>query len=627
MGKKTSRIFSRQFLLALPRLVLAIMGFLFCLLSFQVGFVPFAWITGIAGLLFFLGWLAELRSLILSLAVQGNQPSSGQLPPRTLPTTQPPAGQTSVLAIPQVRIGLVHRKDTAPAVWEVGDIILGEYEVTANLGQGGMGVVHKVHFYGSNSDLAVKSPRPEIFTRMGGKENFIHEAETWMRLGKHSHIVNCYFVRMLGGIPRVFAEYVDGGSLVEAIRSRRLYQGGHDQALERILDLAIQFAWGLHAAHEQGLVHQDVKPANVMLTREGVAKITDFGLAKARALAGESDVAEVGQSILVTTGGLTPAYCSPEQAARQPLSRKTDIWSWGVSVLEMFVGRVTWGAGAVAREALASHQGEDEVIPAMPPAIVTLLNHCFQPRPEDRPATMLEVAGELQTIYEQLLGRSYSRQAPDPSEKRADMDMIPSLAAFGRPEEALAVAEQAIQLEPGNANIHLEKGIVLRELGRPEEALLAFEQAIQLEPKVAHYHYNSGNVLVDLGRQHWALKAYGRASYLEPKIAYYHYKQGDVLMFLGFINPSRFPEALQAFERAIQLNPRLGIAHQKKGDILSHLKRPAEALQAFEQAIQMDPRNAHAYHGKGNALQDLGRLREAEVAFQQAERVSDGEYS
>jgi serine/threonine protein kinase len=149
--------------------------------------------------------------------------------------------------------------------WRMGDIILDQYEVMGILGTGGMGKVYKVHHRGWNTDLAVKSPKPEIFAKADGKENFIREAETWINLGLHPHIVSCYYVRTLGGIPRIFAEYMQGGSLADWIGKRRLYEGGHKQALERMLDVAIQFAWGLHYAHEQGLVHQDVKPANVMI--------------------------------------------------------------------------------------------------------------------------------------------------------------------------------------------------------------------------------------------------------------------------------------------------------------------------------------------------------------------------
>src|SRR5207248_5828966 len=131
----------------------------------------------------------------------------------------------------------------------------------------------------------------------------------------------CHYVRVLGGLPRLFMDLVEGGSLQDWIDSGKLYEGGAEAALERILDVAIQFAWGLHHAHEQGLIHQDVKPANVLMTADGIAKVTDFGLAKARALAGEArGVARRGHSILVSSGLMTPAYCSPEQADHQPLS-------------------------------------------------------------------------------------------------------------------------------------------------------------------------------------------------------------------------------------------------------------------------------------------------------------------
>ena len=174
-----------------------------------------------------------------------------------------------------------------PAEWKVGDVILDLYEVKQVHTGGGMGLVYRVHHKNWNMDLAVKSPRADYFMAEQQKQNFIRECETWINLGLHPNIVSSYYVRTLGGIPRVFAEYVDGGSLKDWIDNKKLYKGGKEKALERILDIAIQFAWGLHYAHEQGLIHQDVKPANVMTTKDGTVKVTDFGLAKARATAGE----------------------------------------------------------------------------------------------------------------------------------------------------------------------------------------------------------------------------------------------------------------------------------------------------------------------------------------------------
>jgi serine/threonine protein kinase len=113
-----------------------------------------------------------------------------------------------------------------PVEWQPGQVILGLYEVLGLLGEGGMGRVYRVRHRGWNTDLAVKSPRPEFFASAGGAESFEREAETWVNLGLHPHIVSCYYVRRLGGIPRVFAEYVEGGSLKDWIESDKLYEGG-----------------------------------------------------------------------------------------------------------------------------------------------------------------------------------------------------------------------------------------------------------------------------------------------------------------------------------------------------------------------------------------------------------------
>lgn len=360
---------------------------------------------------------------------------------------------------------------TVPAVWNVGDMILNQYEVTDILGEGGMGTVYRVHHHGWDIDLAVKCPRPETFATEHGKTNFVREAETWVNLQLHPHIVGCYYVRILGGIPRVFAEYIPGGSLTEWIRELRLYQGKQKQILARILDLAIQFAWGLHAAHEQGLIHQDIKPANVMLTTDEIVKVTDFGLARARVLAGEPATRHGNeiQSVLVSARGMTPAYCSPEQARGEALSRKTDIWSWGVSILEMFTGSVTWRSGTVAAEVLANYDPSDNKdIPPLPEALQSLLKRCFQTAAADRPATMQEVATELQAIYTHEIGIPYPRKMPNTAELVADTlnNRALSLSNLGKFTESQQLWEQALQADPRHLQTTYNKGILLWRQGK-----------------------------------------------------------------------------------------------------------------------------------------------------------------
>jgi tetratricopeptide (TPR) repeat protein len=187
----------------------------------------------------------------------------------------------------------------------------------------------------------------------------------------------------------------------------------------QILDVAIQTAWGLHALHELGLVHHDMKPSNVLMTSDGLAKVTDFGLAKACVSAGErpSTLTTRG-SILVSSGGRTPAYCSPEQSAGLEITKKTDIWSWAISVLEMFTGEVTWPAGQLADAAfedywlnVAERSREIGIVP-MPRAVATILKKCLRRNPEERWTNLTEVAEELKKVYRESSGRAYARQMP-----------------------------------------------------------------------------------------------------------------------------------------------------------------------------------------------------------------------
>jgi tetratricopeptide (TPR) repeat protein len=304
----------------------------------------------------------------------------------------------------------------SPEDWRPGQTILDDFVVERVLGEGGMGKVYLVKSQTTGMRFAVKRAKG---LSEGDRRNFLAELQTWIDLPEHPNLVPCRFFRTVGDEVLIFAEYVEGGSLKNRIDSRKLYEGAKEKALERILDTAIQFAWGLHCLHELGLVHQDVKPANVMMEKDaqvavqGVkAKVTDFGLARARAAAGGQYISELGQSILVSSGGFTPAYCSPEQASGRKVDRSTDVWSWGVSVMEMFQGGVTWQSGGVAGETLEAfleHNGEEEHIPAMPEGVAELLNGCFRKDPAQRWQSMEAVVQNLKGVYQGAVGAEYRR--------------------------------------------------------------------------------------------------------------------------------------------------------------------------------------------------------------------------
>jgi WD40 repeat protein len=189
-----------------------------------------------------------------------------------------------------------------------------------------------------------------------------------------------------------------------------------------------------------------------MMTRGGIAKVTDFGLARARTV---SELGAEAWSLRpdVTARAGTRSYQSPEQAAGKRLTPATDIWSWGVSVLDLFVGRVERGFGAAALAALNQYvaAGEkDERLPKIPIKLVELLRHCFQPEPENRPRNMLEIATALREMHPKVTGRPYRRERPEPAESLADSlnDRAVSLFELGKRKDAEQKWAEALQTDP-----------------------------------------------------------------------------------------------------------------------------------------------------------------------------------
>ena len=357
--------------------------------------------------------------------------------------------------------------------WQEGQTLLETYEVKGVLGEGGMGTVYRVHHNAWNIDLALKQPKPDVVAQ-AGVESFVNEAQAWVDLGLHPHIATCHYVRKIDELPCVFAELVEGGSLADWIKKGKL------RKLEDMLDVAIQFAWGLHYAHELGMIHQDVKPANVLMKEDGVTKVTDFGLVKAGAK-GRTISSGKGTMLAEWSGG-TQAYFSPEQSAWVNLAgqaqqwadagekelsdklleqmeilpkptRRTDLWSWGLCVLEMFNGKRGWAYGSAALESLETYLDRGPAVagvPAMPPAVGDLLLACFQEGPNQRPHDLQEAAQRLIEVYRKLTGRDYARQQPKAVDLRADSlnNKALSMLDLEKRTEALALVNDALAIDP-----------------------------------------------------------------------------------------------------------------------------------------------------------------------------------
>jgi WD40 repeat protein len=380
-----------------------------------------------------------------------------------------------------------------------------------------MGRVFRVRHTGWNTDLAMKQPKKELFRNEAQKEAFIHECDAWINLGLHPHIVSCYYVREIGGIPSIFAEWMGGGSLKGYIESGALYEGDDEAALERILDISVQFARGLHYAHEQGLIHQDVKPDNLLLSETGEAKVADFGIADARTVIGAESRHNFsgGSTIVSAAGAYTPAYRSPEQAMGERLTRRTDIWSWAVSVLEMFMGDRLWNDGIVAGIACEDYFGTERI--PIPDSIRDLLCRCFKENESERPHNFREIEIVLLQAYRESTGKTYGRAEPKAASDTADSlnNKALSYLDMGKPREAEKCWEQALKVDSGHADSLYNRSVYLWQNARIDdmEAIRLLESGGKNPGYyLARLHLMRGDARTAIGYLHKAAEISGETN-------------------------------------------------------------------------------------------------------------------
>jgi non-specific serine/threonine protein kinase len=200
---------------------------------------------------------------------------------------------------------------------------ISHYKILEKLGEGGMGVVYKAEDAKLKRIVALKLLSSHSLGTQVEKTRFVHEAQAAAALD-HPNICTVYEIDEVGAQTFITMAYVEGQSLRDKTESGPL-------KLEETLSFATDIARGLQEAHEKNIVHRDIKSANIMVTRKGQAKITDFGLAK---LAGSTRVTKTGTSVG------TVAYMSPEQARGEEVDQRSDIWSLGVVLYEMLTGRL-----------------------------------------------------------------------------------------------------------------------------------------------------------------------------------------------------------------------------------------------------------------------------------------------
>src|SRR5712691_143263 len=282
---------------------------------------------------------------------------------------------------------------------------LGPYEILSPLGAGGMGEVYKARDARLERTVAIKVLPPHRSSSPELRQRFEREAKTISQIS-HPHICALYDVNREGETEYLVMEYLEGETLAD-----RLGQG--PLPVEQLLRYGIEIADALDKAHRQGVVHRDLKPGNVMLTKGGV-KLLDFGLAKFQA--GGRDPATSSASRLATemqasqpltergTVLGTFQYMAPEQLEGGEADARSDIFSFGAVLYEMATGRKAF-SGKSQASLIGSILKDDppsvnEVAPMTPPALNRVIKTCLAKDPEDRFQTAHDVKLQLQWIAE-----------------------------------------------------------------------------------------------------------------------------------------------------------------------------------------------------------------------------------
>jgi len=214
--------------------------------------------------------------------------------------------------------------------------VISHYRVLSRIGAGGMGEVYQARDTKLDRTVALKILPADVLANEDRMGRFMREAKTASALN-HPNIITIYEIGQAGPILFIATEFIEGQTLREHLNQTAL-------TILETLDMAIQTASALAAAHEAGVVHRDIKPENLMLRRDGILKVLDFGLAKLtdawdRSVDREAETLTLIDTVPGTVLGTT-AYMSPEQARGREVDERTDIWSIGVLLYEMVTGRI-----------------------------------------------------------------------------------------------------------------------------------------------------------------------------------------------------------------------------------------------------------------------------------------------
>ena len=318
---------------------------------------------------------------------------------------------------------------------EIGTVLGGRYRIVELLGQGGMARIYRGHDNQLDRDVAVKILRPEYGRDPDFGSRFRHEAQAAASLN-HPNIVGVYDYGQDEAGPFIVMELVDGEDLASIIKRSGALPP------RQAARITAETARALHAAHQRGIVHRDVKPGNVMINRDGQVKVTDFGIARA--------IAEAQMTLPGTTLG-SVHYFSPEQARGDQATASSDIYSLGIVLFELLTGHRPWEADSAAAVAMARLAGPapdpSSLRSGLPTDLVAIDRKALATEPADRWSSASSFAAALEAF---LAGTAVPGATPGVADPKVGGGPRTGVAgAAGSAGAGLAATSATARANPG----------------------------------------------------------------------------------------------------------------------------------------------------------------------------------
>jgi serine/threonine protein kinase/tetratricopeptide (TPR) repeat protein len=515
------------------------------------------------------------------------------------------------------------------------DLVRGRYLLLECLGEGGMGRVYKARHQRMRRVVAMKFIRDELLTEPSAVQRFYQEIEAAARLS-HPNIVMAFEADEVGGTHFLVTEYVEGVDLRKLLATR----GPLPATLA--CEAARQAALGLHHAHSRGVVHRDVKPANLLLSREGVVKILDLGVARLAWRGPDGPRTDR----LTRTGELmgTPDYLAPEQIAdARRADARTDLYGLGCTLYHLLVGSPPFAGRSLALKLIAHRRGEspdlDARRPDLPPGLPAVVRAMMAVRPEDRYESAAEAASALEPfsrpIHDEQPAASRASppetrrigeesRPPEPPQRQETFALwprSPGPAAFPEPEpEPPALPTTPAYRPPVSRQAgHLGKRLALlaaalvvaalglsawvlwpgREAGQGTRAApprgtsrngITEVGAVRTDPALARKSLDRARAHLAARDSARAIADASEAIRLDPKLAEAYTLRATACNMAG-----RLPQAIADASEAIRLDPRSARAYTERALADNNTGQHDRSIADASEAIRLDPRSSLAY--------------------------------